>query len=136
MKPTTIIDDALSLTMGTTGVLFEISETVRIDYTIDSLDDARREIYIKTIEEAIERLEKFSKQFNDQVFTNWVKRHINFLKSDLEKQLYYEELSDELRDKLFKNISYRKEQLRDENKHFETLFFEKSYKTLKKSHKK
>lgn len=128
MRTTTIIDDALSLTMGTTGVLFELHSTVEIDYKIDALDDARRELYIKTSEEAIERLHKFAEQFQDTTFINWVNRYIKFLKADLEKQLYYEDLSDKLRDKLYKNISNRKEQLRNENHEFELKLFEKSFK--------
>lgn len=128
MRTTTIIDDALSLTMGTTGVLFELHETVQIDYQIDSLDDARRDIYIETTKQAIERLEKFADEFENTTFKNWVKRYTNFLKSDLDKQLYFEKLSDDLRDKLFKNISHRKEQIRNENRNFEKLLFDKSYK--------
>lgn len=109
MRTTTIIDDALSLTMGTTGILFELHETVQIDYQIDSLDDARRATYIETTKQAIERLEKFADEFKDTTFSNWVKRYTNFLKSDLDKQLYFEKLSDDLRDKLFNKISHRKE---------------------------
>ena len=126
MRKTTIIDDALSLTMGTTGILFELHSTVEIDYNIDALDDARREVYIKTSEEAIERLRKFAEQFQDNTFSNWVNRYVKFLKSDLEKQLYYEELSDKLRDKLYNNITERKEQLRNENHNFELKLFEKN----------
>lgn len=132
MRTTTIIDDALSLTMGTTGILFELHETVQIDYQIDSLDDARRDIYIETTKEAIERLEKFADEFKHTTFSNWVKRYTNFLKSDLDKQLYLEQLSDDLRDKLFKNISHRKEQIRNENRSFEKLLFDKSYKRSSK----
>lgn len=128
MRTTTIIDDALSLTMGTTGVLFELHETVQIDYQIDSLDDARRATYIETTKQAIERLEKFADEFKDTTFSNWVKRYTNFLKSDLDKQLYFEKLSDDLRDKLFNKISHRKEQIRNENRDFEKLLFDKSYK--------
>ncbi|MGL5936854.1 MAG: hypothetical protein ACRCZI_14665 [Cetobacterium sp.] len=123
-----MIDDALSLTMGTTGVLFELGSTVEIDYEIDALDDARRDEYIKTSKEAIERLQKFAEQFNDKTFYNWVKRYTNFLKADLEKQLYYEDLSDQLRDKLYKNITNKKEQLRNENHSFEQKLFQKSFK--------
>ncbi|MBC2855322.1 hypothetical protein H3N56_10350 [Cetobacterium sp. 2A] len=130
MRPSSIVDDALGLTMGTTGVLFEIHETVGIDYEIDALDDKRREIYITNMKESIERLEKFAIQFKDKTFTNWVKRYISFLKIDLEKQLYYEELSDKLRDKLFKNVKERKEQLQNENRRFENLLFEKNYNKL------
>lgn len=126
MRKTTIIDDALSLTMGTTGILFELHSTVEIDYNIDALDDARREVYIKTSEEAIERLRKFAEQFQDNTFSNWVNRYVKFLKADLEKQLYYEDLSDKLRDKLYNNITERKEQLRNENHNFELKLFEKN----------
>ena len=126
MRKTTIIDDALSLTMGTTGILFELHSTVEIDYNIDALDDARREVYIKTSEEAIERLRKFAEQFQDNTFSNWVNRYVKFLKADLEKQLYYEALSDKLRDKLYNNITERKEQLRNENHNFELKLFEKN----------
>lgn len=126
MRKTTIIDDALSLTMGTTGILFELHSTVEIDYNIDALDDARREVYIKTSEEAIERLLKFAEQFQDNTFSNWVNRYVKFLKADLEKQLYYEALSDKLRDKLYNNITERKEQLRNENHNFELKLFEKN----------
>lgn len=126
MRKTTIIDDALSLTMGTTGILFELHSTVEIDYNIDALDDARREVYIKTSEEAIERLRKFAEQFQDNTFSNWVNRYVKFLKADLEKQLYYESLSDKLRDKLYNNITERKEQLRNENHNFELKLFEKN----------
>ena len=127
MRTTTLIDDALSLTMGTTGVLFELGCTIEIDYQIDALDDARRDEYIKTTKEAIERLEKFAEQFQDKTFFNWVKRYNKFLKADLEKQLYYEDLSDKLRDKLSYNISNRKEQLRNENHNYEQQLFQKSY---------
>lgn len=128
MRVTTLIDDALSLTMGTTGMMFELHETVSIDYKIDELDDARREIYIKTCKEAIERLKKFADQFQDKTFSNWVNRYSAFLENDLKKQLYYEELSDQLRDKLFHNISTNKDRLRDENRGFEIKLFEKSFK--------
>lgn len=128
MRTTTIIDDALSLTMGTTGILLGLTETVNIDYQIDYLDDARREEYISKINEVISRLEKFATEFNNQTFSNFVKRTINFLKADLEKQLYFEKLSDDLRNKLSSELSFRTEQLRDENKNFELLFFQKSYK--------
>lgn len=126
MRTTTLIDDALSLTMGTTGIMFELHSTVEIDYQIDALDDARREEYIKASKEAIERLEKFADQFQDKTFSNWVKRYTKFLKIDLEKQLYYEDLSDQLRDKLYNNISVRKEQLRNENHSFEQKLFAKN----------
>ena len=126
MRKTTIIDDALSLTMGTTGILFELHSTVEIDYNIDALDDARREVYIKTSQEAIERWRKFAEQFQDNTFSNWVNRYVKFLKADLEKQLYYESLSDKLRDKLYNNITERKEQLRNENHNFELKLFEKN----------
>lgn len=128
MRTTTIIDDALSLTMGTTGILLGLTETVNIDYQIDYLDDARREEYISKINEVISRLEKFAIEFNNQTFSNFVKRTINFLKADLEKQLYFEELSDDLRNKLSSELSFRTEKLREENKNFELLFFQKSYK--------
>lgn len=128
MRVTTLIDDALSLTMGTTGMMFELHETVSIDYKIDELDDARREIYIKTCKEAIERLKKFADQFQDKTFSNWVNRYGAFLENDLKKQLYYEELSDQLRDKLFHNVSTNKDRLRDENRGFEIKLFEKSFK--------
>lgn len=128
MRVTTLIDDALSLTMGTTGMMFELHETISIDYKIDELDDARREVYIKTCKEAIERLKKFAEQFQDKTFSNWVNRYSAFLENDLKKQLYYEELSDQLRDKLFHNVSTNKERLRDENRGFEIKLFEKSFK--------
>ncbi|MGL5571036.1 hypothetical protein [Cetobacterium sp.] len=128
MRVTTLIDDALSLTMGTTGIMFELHETISIDYKIDELDDARREVYIKTCKEAIERLKKFADQFQDKTFSNWVNRYSAFLENDLKKQLYYEELSDQLRDKLFHNVSTNKERLRDENRGFEIKLFEKSFK--------
>lgn len=128
MRVTTLIDDALSLTMGTTGIMFELHETISIDYKIDELDDARREVYIKTCKEAIERLKKFADQFQDKTFSNWVNRYSTFLENDLKKQLYYEELSDQLRDKLFHNVSTNKERLRDENRGFEIKLFEKSFK--------
>ncbi|MHA5067866.1 hypothetical protein [Cetobacterium somerae] len=128
MRVTTLIDDALSLTMGTTGMMFELHETISIDYKIDELDDARREVYVKTCKEAIERLKKFAEQFQDKTFSNWVNRYSAFLENDLKKQLYYEELSDQLRDKLFHNVSTNKERLRDENRGFEIKLFEKSFK--------
>lgn len=128
MRVTTLIDDALSLTMGTTGIMFELHETISIDYKIDELDDARREVYIKTCKEAIERLKKFAEQFQDKTFSNWVNRYSAFLENDLKKQLYYEELSDQLRDKLFHNVLTNKERLRDENRGFEIKLFEKSFK--------
>lgn len=128
MRVTTLIDDALSLTMGTTGIMFELHETISIDYKIDELDDARREVYIKTCKEAIERLKKFADQFQDKTFSNWVNRYSAFLENDLKKQLYYEDLSDQLRDKLFHNVSTNKERLRDENRGFEIKLFEKSFK--------
>lgn len=128
MRVTTLIDDALSLTMGTTGMMFELHETISIDYKIDELDDARREVYIKTCKEAIERLKKFADQFQDKTFSNWVNRYSAFLENDLKKQLYYEDLSDQLRDKLFHNVSINKERLRDENRGFEIKLFEKSFK--------
>lgn len=128
MRVTTLIDDALSLTMGTTGIMFELHETISIDYKIDELDDARREVYIKTCKEAIERLKKFAEQFQDKTFSNWVNRYSAFLENDLKKQLYYEELSDQLRDKLFRNVSTNKERLKDENRGFEIKLFEKSFK--------
>jgi glutamyl-tRNA reductase len=128
MRVTTLIDDALSLTMGTTGIMFELHETISIDYKIDELDDARREVYIKTCKEAIERLKKFAEQFQDKTFSNWVNRYSTFLENDLKKQLYYEELSDQLRDKLFHNVTTNKERLRDENRGFEIKLFEKSFK--------
>lgn len=128
MRVTTLIDDALSLTMGTTGIMFELHETISIDYKIDELDDARREVYIETCKEAIERLKKFAEQFQDKTFFNWVNRYSAFLENDLKKQLYYEELSDQLRDKLFHNVSTNKERLRDENRGFEIKLFEKSFK--------
>ncbi|MGL5377688.1 MAG: hypothetical protein ACRDAT_05315, partial [Cetobacterium sp.] len=78
--------------------------------------------------EALERLKKFAEQFGDKTFSNWVNRYSNFIRADLEKQLYYENLSDQLRDKLYENITNRKEQLRDENHSFEQKLFQKSYK--------
>lgn len=128
MRTSTILDDALALTMGTTGLMFQLHETVSIDYKIDELDDARRELYIKTCKEAIERLKKFAEEFEDKTFSNWVKRFGSFLEKDLEQQLYYEELSDQLRDKLFQNILNNKERLRNENRGFEIKLFEKSFK--------
>ena len=127
MKIPSIIDDALSLTMGTTGTLIELHSVIEKDYLIDSLDDTRRDEYIKITKEAIERLEKFAEQFQDKTFCNWVKRYNNFLKVDLKKQLYYEELSDNLRDTLYTNINNRKEQLRNENQKYDLKFFEKSF---------
>ncbi|MGL4864524.1 MAG: hypothetical protein ACRC4T_15630 [Cetobacterium sp.] len=127
MRPTSIIDEALGLTMGTTGILIELHSTVEKDYLIDSLDDARREEYIKITKEAIERLGKFAEQFQDKTFYNWVKRYSNFLKHDLKKQLHYEALSDKLRDRLYTNINNRKEQLRNENQKYDLKFFEKSF---------
>ena len=124
MRKPTLIDDALSLTMGTTGVLLEIGTTVEKDYRIDALDDARRAIYIERTQDAIKRLKKFAEQFKDQTFSNWVNRYSNFLEVDLEKQLHYEQLSDDLRDLLYNNISYRTEQLKNENQKFEMKFFE------------
>lgn len=124
MRKPTLIDDALSLTMGTTGVLLEIETTVEKDYRIDALDDARRAIYIEKTQDAIKRLKKFAEQFKDQTFSNWVNRYSNFLEVDLEKQLHYEQLSDDLRDILYNNISYRTEQLKNENQKFEMKFFE------------
>ena len=124
MRKPTLIDDALSLTMGTTGVLLEIGTTVEKDYRIDALDDARRTIYIEKTQDAIKRLKKFAEQFKDQTFSNWVNRYSNFLEVDLEKQLHYEQLSDDLRDILYSNISYRTEQLKNENQKFEMKFFE------------
>ena len=133
MRTATIIDDGLSLPMGTTGILFGIHETVRIDYQIDALDDTRRDAYINTINQDIERLEKFSKEFKNETFSNWVKRHINFLRADIKRQLYYEDLSDRLRDKLFEEVKEQKEKIRNENLRFESLFFEKSFKSLSDS---
>lgn len=124
MRKPTLIDDALSLTMGTTGVLLEIGTTVEKDYRIDALDDTRRAIYIERTQDAIKRLKKFAEQFKDQTFSNWVNRYSNFLEVDLEKQLHYEQLSDDLRDILYNNISYRTEQLKNENQKFEMKFFE------------
>lgn len=127
MRTTTLIDDALSLSMGTTGVLFELGCTIEIDYQIDALDDARREEYMRITKDAIERLEKFAEQFQDKTFHNWVNRYNKFLKADLEKQLYYEKLSDQLRDKLSGSISTNKEKLRNENYNYEQQLFQKSF---------
>ncbi|MGL5856326.1 MAG: hypothetical protein ACRCYA_13935 [Cetobacterium sp.] len=115
MRSTTTIDDMLSVTMGTTVGLIEIREVIEKDYTIDEFDDKRREHYIITIRDSIERLKKFAEDFQNTTFTNWVKRHINFLEEDLKQQLFYEELSDNLRDYLLQTVDYRTNKIKNEN---------------------
>ena len=128
MNTPTIIDDILSLKMGTTGILFKLEETVSLDFTIDNLDDKRRETYIKKMERGIHTLEKFVKEFNNQDFTNFVVRFTDFLKDDLKQQLYYEDLSDNLREILFNNIKSNTERLRNENHELDKSFITKIYK--------
>lgn len=127
MNKPTLVDDILSITMGTTGILISLEEKINLDYIVDNLDDSRREIYIQKIEKNILKLEKFSSEFNNDKFSKWVKNFINFLREDLEKQLYYENLSDDLRDKLFLEISSNKKRLRNENNELDKKFFLKKY---------
>lgn len=128
MRTTGIFDDALSLSMGTSGVLYKLKKIVEIDYIADAQDDLRREEYIQQMEKSIIRLKEFSKQFNDQTFTNWVDRHINFVKEDLKRQIHYENISDEAREKLHSEIETGHKRITNENFEFEKMLMTKSYK--------
>ncbi|MGL4865580.1 MAG: hypothetical protein ACRC4T_20990 [Cetobacterium sp.] len=128
MRPTTTIDDMLSVTMGTTVGLLEIREVIEKDYTIDAFDDKRREQYISTIKEAIKQLEKFAEDFKNSAFAKWVKQHIKFLEEDLKQQLYYEELSDRLRDHLLQTVDYRTNKIKNENHQLDKQLLTKNYK--------
>lgn len=128
MRPTTTIDDMLSVTMGTTVGLLEIREVIEKDYTIDAFDDKRREQYISTIKEAIKQLEKFAEDFKNSAFAKWVKQHIKFLEEDLKQQLYYEDLSDRLRDHLLQTVDYRTNKIKNENHQLDKQLLTKNYK--------
>ncbi|SKA10070.1 hypothetical protein SAMN02745174_02557 [Cetobacterium ceti] len=131
MKTDSIVSQTLSLTMATTGILYNLTQTVKTDYKIDELDDERRNEYIEYIENAIAELNVFKSIFKNKEFNNFVNKFVRFLKNDLEKQLHYENLSDQLRDILHNDLITNKRRLEEENQHLETKIFTKDINCIK-----
>lgn len=137
MKKSSIVDDALSLTMATTGILHKLTHKVKIDFKIDELDDARRDSYIEYINESIKKLHHFKTIFKNREFNEFVSSFEKTLTKDIKLQLHYENLSDDIREKLHEEIITNKKRLEKENEHLEYRIFSKEFDiiTLKNEYK-
>lgn len=132
-----IVDELLKVRMGGTGALYAAEQMINHDYNIDSADDKRRENYIKLIEKSIKELKNFAKNFNNKDFTNFVIKLERELEKDLEEQLYYEDLSDNIRLRMKSHIILSRERLAEESNEVDNGVIDKVFRGLKwKSYKK
>lgn len=132
-----IVDELLKVRMGGTGALYAAEQMINHDYNIDSADDKRRENYIQLIEKSIKELKNFAKNFNNKDFTNFVIKLERELEKDLEEQLYYEDLSDNIRHRMKSHIILSRERLAKESNEVDNGVIDKVFRGLKwKSYKK
>lgn len=132
-----IVDELLKVRMGGTGALYAAEQMINHDYNIDSADDKRRENYIQLIEKSIKELKNFAKNFNNKDFTNFVIKLERELEKDLEEQLYYEDLSDNIRHRMKSHIILSRERLAKESNDVDNGVIDKVFRGLKwKSYKK
>ena len=132
-----IVDELLKVRMGGTGALYIAEQMINHDYNIDSADDKRRENYIQLIENSIKELKNFTKKFNNKDFTNFVTKLERELEKDLEEQLYYEDLSDNIRHRIKSHIIFSREKLAQESNEVDSGVIDKVFRGLKwKSYKK
>lgn len=132
-----IVDELLKVRMGGTGALYVAEQMINHDYNIDNADDKRRENYIQLIEKSIKELKNFAKNFNNKDFTNFVIKLERELEKDLEEQLYYEDLSDNIRLRMKSHIILSRERLAEESNEVDNGVIDKVFRGLKwKSYKK
>lgn len=130
-RTSSITDELLKVRMGGTGALYATEQMIDHDYSIDSADDKRRENYIKLIKTSIKNLKDFMEKFNNRDFTNFVLKLEKELLKDLEEQLYYEELSDNIRHKMKSHIIFSRERLANESHEVDTGVIDKVFRDLK-----
>lgn len=126
-----IVDELLKVRMGGTGALYAAEQMINHDYNIDSADDKRRENYIQLIEKSIKELKNFAKNFNNKDFTNFVIKLERELEKDLEEQLYYEDLSDNIRHRMKFHIILSRERLAKESNEVDNGVIDKVFRGLK-----
>lgn len=126
-----IVDELLKVRMGGTGALYAAEQMINHDYNIDSADDKRRENYIQLIEKSIKELKNFAKNFNNKDFTNFVIKLERELEKDLEEQLYYEDLSDNIRLRMKSHIILSRERLAEESNEVDNGVIDKVFRGLK-----
>lgn len=126
-----IVDELLKVRMGGTGALYAAEQMINHDYNIDSADDKRRENYIQLIENSIKELKNFTKKFNNKDFTNFVIKLEKELEKDLEEQLYYEDLSDNIRHRMKSHIILSRERLAQESNEVDSGVIDKVFRGLK-----
>ena len=126
-----IVDELLKVRMGGTGALYAAEQMINHDYNIDSADDKRRENYIQLIEKSIKELKNFAKNFNNKDFTNFVIKLERELEKDLEEQLYYEDLSDNIRHRMKSHIILSRERLAKESNEVDNGVIDKVFRGLK-----
>lgn len=126
-----IVDELLKVRMGGTGALYAAEQMINHDYNIDSADDKRRENYIQLIEKSIKELKNFAKNFNNKDFTNFVIKLERELEKDLEEQLYYEDLSDNIRHRMKSHIILSRERLAKESNDVDNGVIDKVFRGLK-----
>ncbi|MGL5280125.1 MAG: hypothetical protein ACRC8M_13845 [Cetobacterium sp.] len=130
-RTSSITDELLKVRMGGTGALYATEQMIDYDYSIDSADDKRRENYIKLIKTSIKDLKGFMEKFNNRDFTNFVVKLERELLKDLEEQLYYEELSDNIRHKMKSHIIFSRERLAEESNEVDNGVIDKVFRGLK-----
>ncbi|MGL5658480.1 MAG: hypothetical protein ACRDDK_05315 [Cetobacterium sp.] len=126
-----IVDELLKVRMGGTGALYAAEQMINHDYNIDNADDKRRENYIQLIEKSIKELKNFAKNFNNKDFTNFVIKLERELEKDLEEQLYYEDLSDNIRHRMKSHIILSRERLAKESNEVDNGVIDKVFRGLK-----
>lgn len=130
-RTSSITDELLKVRMGGTGALYAAEQMINHDYNIDSADDKRRENYIQLIENSIKELKNFAKKFSNKDFTNFVIKLERELEKDLEEQLYYEDLSDNIRHRMKSHIILSRERLAKESNEVDNGVIDKVFRGLK-----
>lgn len=130
-RTSSLTDELLKVRMGGTGALYMTEQMLEHDYSIDSADDKRRENYIELIEKSIKELKNFMKKFNDKDFANFVIKLERALEKDLEEQLFYENLSDNIRERMLEHIILSRKRLAQESNEVDGGVLDKVFRGLK-----
>ncbi|MGL5583352.1 MAG: hypothetical protein ACRDCE_20690 [Cetobacterium sp.] len=96
-KTRSLPGELLAVSMDVHCVILQGKNHHRIAEVIDTLDDERRENYIKGVRSYLKQLKNYANKFKDEEFKSLISEFNRFIEKDIEDTLYYEELDDKNR---------------------------------------
>jgi len=136
-RDTSVLGEALGVTMESTSIIMNFRERMGMAEVIDGLDDQRQDEFVKRILKHFSKLEKFAKIFKDEEFSEFVRKEKAYFRKNIDEQAYYETLDDELRDGTIKYSVVALEKQRTQNSRYDRkMILDGKISSLKKEKRK